>query len=73
MTFAFATLAFLVTAWLSLVVLAVTLEEYGAKVRAALAGTTPAPVAAISIHMRQRYPTRRAIRLRARPALRAAA
>ena len=73
MTFAFATLAFLAADWLAIIVLAGTLEDYGAKVRAALVGVTPAPVAAISIQMRHRYPTRRAIRTRARPGLRAAA
>jgi hypothetical protein len=73
MTFAFATLAFLAAAWLALVVLAGTLEEYGTKVRAALAGATPAPVAIMSIQVRQRYPARRAVRLDAQPKLRAAA
>jgi hypothetical protein len=73
MTFAFATLAFLAAAWLSVVVLAGTLEDYAAKVRSALAGEPPAPVAAVSIQIRHRYPTRRAIRTRARPELRAAA
>ena len=73
MTFAFATLAFLAVAWLSIVVLARTLEDYGAKVRAALAGAAPAPVAAMSVQMRQRYPARRPVRMRARPEWRAAA
>ena len=73
MTFAFATLAFLTAAWLAIVVLAATLEEYGRKVRAALAGETPAPVAVLSVNVRARYPSRRAVRLQARPALRAAA
>jgi hypothetical protein len=73
MTFAFATLAFLAAAWLSVVVLAGTLEEYGAKVLAALTGTAPAPIAAMSIQTRQRYPARRPVRLRARPEWRAAA
>ncbi len=73
MTFAFATLAFLAAAWLALVVLAGTLEDYGAKVRAALAGAMPAPAAAISFQMRPRYPARRALRLQPRPVLRAAA
>jgi len=73
MTFAFATLAFLTVAWLSIVVLAGTFGDYAAKVCAALAGAPPAPVAAISIQMRHRYPTRRAIRTRARPEIRAAA
>ena len=73
MTFAFATLAFLIAAWLAIVVIAGTLEEYGVRVRAALSGTTPAPVAVMNIQMRQRYPARRPVRLRARPELRAAA
>ena len=73
MTFAFATLAFLAAAWLAIVVLAGTLEEYSTKVRTALAGTMPTPVAVMSIQMRQRYPARRPVRLQPRPALRAAA
>jgi hypothetical protein len=73
MTFAFATLAFLAAAWLAIVVLAGTLEEYGTKVRAALAGVTPVPVAAMSLKVRPRYPSRRPVRLQARPELRAAA
>ena len=73
MTFAFATLAFLTAAWLAIVVLAGTLEEYATKVRAALAGVTPAPVAVMSLKVRPRYPTRRPVRLQARPELRAAA
>jgi hypothetical protein len=73
MTFAFASLVFLAAAWLSIVVLAGTFEEYAGKVRAALVGAPPAPVVAISLQMRHRYPTRRAIRTRARPELRAAA
>ena len=73
MTFAFATLAFLVAAWLAIVVIAGTLEDYRTKVQAALAGTAPVPIAVMSIHMRQRMPARRSVRLRARPGLRAAA
>ena len=73
MTFAFATLAFLAVAWLALVVLAGTFEEYGTKVRAAWAGATPTPVAMMSIQLRQRYTVRRPVRPHARPALRAAA
>ena len=73
MTFAFATIAFLAAAWLTIVVLAGTLEEYGTKVRAALAGATPAPIAVMNHSMRARYPSRRPIRLQARPELRAAA
>ena len=73
MTFAFATLAFLMTVWLAVVVLAGTFEDYGAKVRAALAGTPPLPLAAINIRLRQNYEARRPLRLRPRLALRAAA
>ena len=76
MTFALATLAFLAAAWAALVVLGMTLEDYGAKVRAALAGKAyqPAPaIAALSVRMSPRYPSRRVVRSRARPALRAAA
>ena len=73
MTFAFATLAFLTAAWLAIVVLAGELDEYGTKVRAALTGTPPAPVAVMSLKIRQRYPARRPVRLRARPELRAVA
>ena len=47
MTFAFATLAFLAAAWLAIVVLAGTLEEYGTKARAALSGAPPVPVAVV--------------------------
>jgi hypothetical protein len=73
MTFAFATIAFLAAAWLAIVVLAGTLEDYGAKIRAALTGATPAPIAVMSHSVRPRYPTRRPLRLQARPELRAAA
>lgn len=76
MTFALATLAFLAAAWAALVVLGITLEDYGAKVRAALAGRTyqPSPaVPALSVRMSPRYPSRRVIRTQARPTLRAAA
>lgn len=76
MTFAFATLTFLVAAWLAIVVIAGTLEEYGAKVRAALAGrpyATPMLVQTVSSRVSPRHPTRRAIRMQPRPSLRAAA
>ena len=73
MTFAFATLAFLITAWLAVVVLAGTLEEYGTKARAALAGAAPKPLPAMAVRLTARYPNRRPVRLRSRPALRAAA
>ena len=73
MTFAIATLAFLAAAWLAIVVLAETIEEYGTKVRAALAGMTPPPVSARDSHYRTRCSARRELRLQSRPALRAAA
>ena len=75
MTFAFATLAFLVAAWLAVVVLAATLEDYGRRVLAALSGRPPATiqVASISGRVRPRYPTARPVRLRAQPQWRAAA
>jgi hypothetical protein len=76
MTFVFATLAFLAATWAALVVLGLTLEDYGAKVRAALAGKSyPSDpgVPALSVRMSPRYPSRRVVRTRARPALRAAA
>ena len=75
MTFALATLAFLAAAWAALVVLGMTLEDYGSKVRAALAGKAyqPLGVPALSVRMSPRYPSRRVVRTRARPALRAAA
>lgn len=73
MTFAFATLAFLFAAWLAIVVLAGTLEEYSGKVRAALAGAALEPVAAMSIQMRHRYSPRRIVRPLPRPMLRAVA
>ena len=73
MIFAFATLAFAVTAWLAIVVHAATLEDYGPKIRAALSGKPSAPIAAVTIRVRPRYQPTAAVRVRARPALRAAA
>ena len=74
MTFVFATLAFVVAAWVAVIVLAATLEDYGSQVLAALAGRNPAsPLPALSVRVRQRYPAARTVRLQARPRLRAAA
>ena len=75
MIFAFATLAFLVAAWLAIVTLAATLEDYGPRVLAALTGKAPtaAKVASVSGRLRPRYPTARPVRLRAQPQWRAAA
>jgi|GEM_PF-4210973 len=76
MAFAFATLAFLAAAWLAVVILAATLEDYGARVRTALAGrpyAAPMAISAVSGRISPRYPTRRSVRLQPRPGLRAAA
>lgn len=75
MTAAFATLAFLAAAWLSVVLLGRTLEESLVRIRAALHGQQPfdAAEAAIAVRVSQRYPARRSQRVAARPALRAAA
>jgi hypothetical protein len=73
MTFAFATLAFLAAAWLAIVVLAGTVEDYGMKVRAALSGTSPPVLPAIAGRLSPRYPARRPVRPQPRPAWRAAA
>jgi hypothetical protein len=73
MTFALATLAFLTTAWLAVVVLVATLEDYRTKVLAALSGRQAQLAPAISVRVRPRYPTRRPVRMQPRPARRAAA
>ena len=73
MTFAFATLAFLTAAWLAVIVLAGTIEKYGTKIRAALAGVTTPQATAMTVWLSPRYPARRAIRPQPRFALRAAA
>ena len=74
MTFALATLAFLAAAWLSVVALAGTLEEYGQKIRAALARDPKLlQDQAITVRLSLRYSNRRPLRIQAPPALRAAA
>lgn len=76
MTFAFATLAFLVAAWAAVTILAATLENHWPAVARALAGrsaTVPAPTPQWSLRMRVRYDGRRPVRMRSRPARRAAA
>ena len=73
MTFAFATLAFLAAAWLAIVALAGTVEDYGAKVRAALSGASPQPLLALAGRLSPRYQARRTVRPQPRPAWRAAA
>ena len=73
MTFALATLAFLAAAWLAIVVLAGTAEDYGIKVRAALSGSPRSALPAIAGRLSPRYPARRTVRPQPRPAWRAAA
>ena len=67
---ALATLAFLATLWLLVVVGAAILEESGARIAAALKGESPrSPVAPVRIRVRGRVGRP----VRARPRLRAAA
>jgi hypothetical protein len=73
MIFAFATLAFAVTTWLAIVALATTCEDYGPRILAALSGNPPSTLPAMTVRMRPRYPSAAAVRLPARPRLRAAA
>lgn len=74
MTFVLATLVFLTAAWLAVVALAGTLEQYRQKIRAALAGEPKLLLAqAMTVRTSLRYPNRRPLRIQARPALRAAA
>ncbi|MEO5577461.1 MAG: hypothetical protein ABIR25_00225 [Sphingomicrobium sp.] len=71
---AIATIAFLAAAWAAIVVIAGSLEVNLAKVGAALCGVPPAFASApIAVRVSQRYPAARSKRVRARPALRAAA
>jgi hypothetical protein len=69
---AFGTLAFLATLWLLVVVGAAILEESGAKIAAALKGTTPEQQA-IAVPVRLRSRPRLQQPMRAKPRLRAAA
>ena len=70
----FATIIFLAAAWAAIVVIAGSLEENLAIVSAALRGETPAfAPAPVAVRFSQRYPQARSHRVRARPALRAAA
>ena len=72
---ALATIAFLATLWLVVVVAAETLGESGAKIAAALAGrsvvATVPMIAPVRVRVRLRYSAQRP--LRAEPRLRAAA
>ncbi len=71
---AIATIAFLAATWAAIVAIAGSLEFSLSKVGAALRGEapalTPAPVAG---RLSQRYPSLHSQRVRARPAMRAAA
>lgn len=71
---AIATIVFLAAAWAAIVSIAGSLEENLGKVGAALRGETPAllPQPA-ALRVSPRYPQARFQRIRARPALRAAA
>ena len=73
MTFALATLAFLAAAWLAIVVLAGTLEDYEMKIRAAWSGASRSALPVIAGRLNPRYPARRTIRPQPLPAWRAAA
>jgi hypothetical protein len=70
---AFATIAFLAAAWLAIVAIAGSLEDSLGKVGAALRGQAPALPSPIVLRISPRYPQARAQRVRARPAMRAAA
>ena len=71
---AIATIAFLAAAWAAIVAIAGSLEGNLARVNAALSGETPAfAPAPVAVRVSQRYPAGRSHRVRARPAMRAAA
>ena len=72
MTAAFATLAFLATLWLLVVVGAMVVEQSGAKILAALKGWSMEPAVATA-PMRLRHRERERTAYRATPRLRAAA
>jgi len=70
---AFATIAFLAAAWMAIVAIAASMEDSFGKVGAALRGQAPALPSPIALRVSQRYPQARSQRVRARPAMRAAA
>ena len=71
---ALATLAFLAAAWLAIVAMARTLEDGASRIAAALRGRPlQTPVPAVALRVNQRCPVQRPRRVRAQPALRAAA
>lgn len=69
-----ATIAFLAAAWAAIVAVSASLEHSVGKIGSALRGHSvlPAP-APIALRVSQRYPSDRSRRVRARPAIRAAA
>ena len=71
---AIATIVFLAAAWAAIVSIAGSLEGNLAKVGAAFSGQTPALLAqSTAVRLSPRYPQARSQRVRAHPALRAAA
>lgn len=71
---AIATVIFLAAAWAAIVAIAGSLEDNLARVKSVLSGETPAFVPGpIAARVSQRYPAGRSHRVRARPAMRAAA
>lgn len=62
---AFATLAFLATLWLLVVVGAAVLEESGAKIAAALKGNSLRPSVTVPVRVRARPQLQQPIRVRA--------
>ena len=71
---AIATIVFLAAAWAAIVGIAGSLEGNLARVGAALLGETPALLTqSTAVRLSPRYPQARSQRVRARPALRAAA
>ena len=71
---AIATIVFLAAAWAAIVAIAGTFENSLSRVGAALRGEVPAfAPAPVALRISQRYPAGRSQRVRARPAMRAAA
>ena len=70
---AIATIAFLAAAWAAIVAIAGSFESSFGKIGAALRGDLAAVPVAVAMRVTQRYPSARSQRVRARPAMRAAA
>lgn len=73
MTMAFGTAFFLSIAWLTVVVLAATLEGKISRIRSALAGRPHETIPPLTVRLSSRYPQRREQRKLSPPRLRAAA